>query len=179
MFTRWLILCVALVSFSIAKSNEQAKFLVVDTMVYEKIETLNILNGGIKKEYVITSKRLSKDSLKKFYPEYFLYDGPTCYNINKIYLNTKDKNENFDYLKDTKDIKKEIKKIKLLQMLNETSYENVSLSKINDKIIKSIGVLCDDNLFLRGKVYNNNSKIGSYKVKSINMKNASISLEEK
>jgi hypothetical protein len=175
MFSRLLVLTCLL--FSISYGNKDAKFLVVDANAYEKIEVLKILNGGIKKEYVISSKSLSKDSLKRYYPEYFLFDGPICFNINNITIDKKS-DKDITILKNEHKIKKEVKKIKLLQMLNESKFENVGLSQINDIIIKSVGVLCEDNLFLRGKVYSKNSKIGKYQIKSINVKNTSIHLEE-
>lgn len=178
MIKRVLLVVLFLFSFSEAKEKNEAKFLVVDSNVYEKIQMLSILDGGIKKEYIVSSTRLSNDSLKEFYPEYFIYNAPVCFNINDVYVNN-NKNVKFEHLKDKNDIKKEVKKIKLLQMLSESKTEEIGLSKINDKIIKSVGIICDKNLFLRGKAYNINSEIGEFKIKSINTKNATISLEKR
>ena len=128
----------------------------------------------------MTSVKLSENTLKKYYPEYYIYHAPTiCYNINKVYLNKDNLKSEFKYLENENEIKKEIKKIKLLQILSENEYEDIVLSKINTSIIKAVGLLCEGKLFLRGKTYAQNSILDEYKIKSINMKNASLSLRKR
>ena len=172
------LLCAFILLFSVsnAKENSDAKFLVVDTNTYKKIEILNILNGGINKEYRVSSKRLSSENLEKYYPEFFLFKGPVCNAINKIVLNEKDLNSKSIKLKNEKEIKKEVNRIKLLQMLNEAN-SDIMTSKINKKIIKSLGLICNKQLFLRGKFYSQNDKIGDFMIKSINTENSLIYLE--
>ncbi len=180
MIFRYLLVSVFILSLSFAKTNDAAKFLVVEKKVYNKIEALNILNGGIKRDYTVNSIKLSESSLKKYYPEFYLYNASTiCYNINKVYINEHNLNTKVKYYKNVNDIKKEIKKIKLLQILSESKYKNTELRNININTIKSVGLLCDGNLFLRGKIYSKNSTLDRYKIKSINMKNASLSLRKR
>lgn len=176
MITKILCVLILLSSMSYAKEKDDAKFLVVDADTYKKIELLNILNGGIKKEYRVSSKSVSDKDLKKYYPEFFLFNGPICNSVKKIVSNKSQLNKKNTTLISEKDIKKEIKRIKLLQMLNETN-ESIVTSKINKNIIKSLALICNNQLFLRGKFYRTNDNIGDFIIKSINPDNSSIYLE--
>ena len=167
-----------LYSLSYANKVNDAKFLVVDKNTYDKIEVLNILNGGINKEYIVSSKRLSQDNLKKYYPEFFVFSGPVCNSINKIVFTKKEFNEDIKLLVKEEEIKTEVNKIKLLQMLNEANGV-INISKVNTNIIKSLGIICNNRVFLRGKFYGEDDLIGKLKIKSINSKNSSIYLEVK
>jgi len=167
-----------LVSLANAKDNN-AKFLVVDSKTYEKIEVLNILNGGIEKEFIVSSSKLSKNSLAKYYPEYFIYNGIKCNVINNVQNNTNNINQKVKLLTKENDIKDEVKKIKLLQMLNDINPTNINTSRINKELIKSLGLICGNRLFIRGKSFGQGDSLGNIMIKKINQNNSSISIESK
>jgi len=50
---------------------------------------------------------------------------------------------------------------------------------IGTELIKALGVLCGNRLFIRGQSFGKGDLIGNVKIKHINAKNASISLESK
>jgi len=164
---------------SVNAADDNAKFLVVDGKTYNKIQVLNILNGGIEKEYIVSSLKLSQKSLEKYYPEYFIYSGLKCNVINKIYTNGKKSNTKINLLTKENDIKNEVKKVKLLQMLNDENPSNISTSSMNPELIKALGVLCGNRLFLRGQSFGANDVLGNTIIKNINSKNSTISLESK
>lgn len=158
-------------------ANEDAKFLVIENKLFEKIETLNILEGGIKKDFIVKSTRLSETSMKKFYPEYFAYDAKECVKINQI-VNFNEKPTMFrtKTLTNESEIKNEIKKIKLLQLLNDFG-ENFTTSMSSKSIIKSVGVICSDTLLFRGKSYKKESTIGAIKIKNMEQSNGTLYVE--
>lgn len=160
-------------------SEENAKFLVVDGKTYNKIKILNILNGGLEKEYIVSSLNLSQKDLEKYYPEYFIYNGLKCNIVNNIVNSSKKSNEKITMLKKVDDIKNEVKKIRLLQMLNDENAANIDTSSMNSELIKALGVLCGNRLFIRGLSFGKGDLVGNVKIKHINAKNASISLESK
>ena len=160
-------------------SNENAKFLVVDGATYNKIEVLNILNGGIEKEYIVSSSKLSNKSLEQYYPEYFIYSGLKCNVINKITSKNKISKQKVKILTKENDIKNEVKKVKLLQMLNDENSTNISTSVMNQELIKALGVICGNRLFLRGQSFGAGDIVGNSKIKYIDAKNSTISLESK
>jgi len=178
LISKFLITAVLLTGVANA-TEDNAKFLVVDSKTHEKIKILNILNGGIEKEYIISSLKLAKKDLEKYYPEYFLYDGLKCNTINSIQTNKNNLNKKVTVLSEDKDIKNEIKKIKLLQMLNDEISTNIDTSTVNPSIVKAIGVLCSSRLFLRGQSYGKGDVVGNMIIKSINTKNSSILVENK
>jgi hypothetical protein len=164
-----------------AKENSGAKLLVVDSNTYKKIDDLKILDGGINKKLLIKSSRLDNESLKKYYPAFSAFEGKTCNLLNGVKIINRPDDILYSTSKITNedDIKKEVKKIKLLQILNDSNQDTNFFSKLDKNRIKSIGILCDGNLILRGKVYRKNSSIGNLKIKDINIKNNFLFLEEK
>lgn len=163
--------------------DDGAKFLVVDNPTYEKIEKLNLLNGGINKEYIVSSSRLTLEDLKQYYPEYFLYQGEICNAVNKV-VKVSEKNkvkstEPVLALKTKEEIQDEVRKIKLLQMLSEAKQDTINTSTINEKIIKGIGIVCDNKLVLKGKKYSANDTVGTAKIDSISIINGIIYIEGK
>lgn len=166
--------------FSFADDKKSvAKILVVDKQSYEKIETVNILKGGIDKKFVINSSRLSTDNMKKFYPEYFLYSGQRCQLINKIEVINKEYKNTHDVtaISNSATMKKEIEKLKLLQALVDIGYKNNNTYDLNRDSIKAFGILCDGKLMIRQKFYEQNNFIGKYKIRKINTTDNSLYLE--
>lgn len=165
--------------FTSLYASEGAKFLVVENELFDKINTLNILDGGIKKKMLINSTKLSTESMKKYYPEFFLYDAKVCTKINEIKEFDKKpfKNENIVLSKES-EIKDEIKKIKLLQILND--YGKVfTTSKPSKAIILSTGVICGDDLVLRGKTFKKEMILGDIQIKSMNQKDGILYVKTK
>lgn len=156
-----------------------AKFLVVEDALFNKIETLNILNGGIKKDHIIKSTKLSDDDMKKYYSEYFLYDATECNKINKIVV-VKDSNypkQNMGKLTSENEKLDEIKSLKLLQILNDYG-KNFTTSKVSTEIVESVGVICDNKLLFRGQNFAENSMLNEIKIKKIDEANGIIYVEK-
>jgi hypothetical protein len=173
------VLFAGLLSSCLWASQEGAKFLVIENELFNKIETLNILNGGIKKDKIIKSTRINEDNMKKYYPEYFLYEARECVKINDMRIkNGKNSNRITTLIKNETQIKEEIKKIKLLQVL--TDYGNVyNTSKVSKEIIEAVGIICDQNIYFRGKSYKTNDTIGTIKINKIDTNNGIIHGEQK
>ena len=158
--------------------------MVVEKKLYDKIETLNILNGGIKKEFIVTSTKLDNDSIKKYYPEFFAYDAKICVKINQVVdykvvdYKSKPKKYKNSILTREKEIKTEIKKIKLLQLLNDFG-ENFTTSTPNETIIKSTGVICTDGLYFRGQNYKANTSLGTLELKQMDLNNGTLYVKQK
>jgi len=165
----------------ILNANEsEAKFLVVDNKTYEQISNLNILNGGIEKKNIISSIRLNKEELLHYYPEYFLYKGQKCNIVNKIYTRNKKISNSMLKLVKKEDILREVRKIKLLQLLsdnNDNDNINVNL-KLSKNIIKSIAVICKNSLLIRGIYYKSGDEINKIKIDSIDSKNSILYIKE-
>lgn len=172
------VLLVSLLSSFIFAAEDGAKFLVIDNKIFNKIETLNILNGGIKKDRIIKSTRLDNASMKRFYPEYFLYDGEECVTINDVIFKSSSKKDIKMPIRGEKNIKKEIRKIKLLQLLTDEG-NSFSTSKVSKEILKSAGVICNKNIYFRGKDYRQKDKIGSIRIKKIDVDNGLVYGENK
>lgn len=171
-----------IVSFSLlllAKDvNSVAKILVVDKNAYDKIESVNILNGGLKKKIVVASSKVSQDDLKRYYPEYFLYEGNKCHLINKIELDDKIYSDIMP-IEDADFIKKEIEKIKMIQALVDIGYKNNDVADLNKDSLKAFGIICDDSIMIRQKFYKESDNIGNLIIKKIDAKNNSVYLEVK
>ena len=163
------ILSVGIVSSLWANTTkDNNKFLVVDSDTYNKIEKLNILNGGIKTKYVIKSKKINESDMEMYYPEIFAYDGKSCTSIQNVYI-YKVKKKNFN-------INKEIKKLKLLNILHNSKNDYNINKKLDMKTIQAVGILCTDTLHIRNKDYNIGDNIANYYIKSIDQNMANVIL---
>jgi hypothetical protein len=168
---------ILLVTFSCA-NEEGGKFLVLDNTTFDTIDKLNILNGGIKKKVVISSVRLKEEDLLQFYPEYFLFTGEKCSIINNIETTNSNNNNNMVLLDRKDDLLKEVKKIKLLQLVNDYIDSDVMMTSISKELIQSAGVICEKRLLLRGRYYKINDTLSSLKIKSIDVQNSTLLIEE-
>jgi len=164
--------------YSVSSANTDAKFLVLDSKTYEQIENLNILNGGIKKNIVVSSTELNKEVLLQKYPEIFLYSGRKCTILNEIVTKSTKTRKSMLELQNKKNITKMIQKVKLLQLLVDNNSFEENNSKITLELIKSIGMICDNRLFVRGKYYNKNDLISSFKIIEIDSKSSTIIIKE-
>ena len=177
---RFLFITIVFINFlQASQKDDDAKFLVLDNQTYSKIKILNILNGGIDKKYLISSSRLSNSDLIKYYPEYYLYNAEQCYIINNITIGKKNTTINIKKIKDENSIKKEIKKIKLLQMLSDNNSNAITSSNISPKIIKSLGYICNSKLIFKNKSYEIEDTIGNFVIKMLDNKAHTIRLEVK
>ena len=147
-------------------SANNAKLLVVDKNIYEKINNLNILNDGIKVKYLISSTDINSE-LKKIYPEYYLYNGEKCNIINEISLTNIDtfKKENLKYK--PKKIQDIVKKVKLLQILLNDNKKSLVNNKNLMHTIISLGVICDNKLIIKGNEYLLGDDIANNKINLI------------
>ena len=161
-----LIFSATIVSSLWSSSPSDDKFLVIDSTTYNKIKKLNVLNGGIKTNYVIYSSLIDTKTMQNKYPEIFAYNGEKCYSIQSVYLNNK-KVKKFD-------LTKEIEKLKLLNLLHNTSNNYNVTSTLNPQIIQAVGIICNNKLHIRGKDYSTGDNIGKYYIKSINSSNSNI-----
>ena len=164
-----IIFSIVFVSLLWSNSTENTdKFLVIDSKTYNKIENLNVLNGGIKTDYVIYNKLIDNSTLKKFYPEIFAYNGQKCYTIQSINISTSNK-KNIN-------IKKEIEKLRILNLLHNTSNKYKIQYALDIETIKAVGIICDYKLHIRNKDYMVGDNIGKFYIKSINTKNDNLIL---
>lgn len=160
-------------------ANDGGKFMVVDNGTYKKIQISKILDGGIKKEYVLSSTRLSEDDLQNNYPEYFLYDGERCTIINEV-VDVKSNNTTTKVVKLLEDMKidEEIKKIRLLQILvdskNKKYYED-----LNKDILKATGMICDYSVVFREERYFVNQSIGDLIIEQISLLNSTVYIRKR
>jgi hypothetical protein len=174
-----------LISFSIVlfanDTKSVAKILVVDKAAFEKIESVNILNGGLQKRFVISSSRISQNDLKEFYPEYFLYKGLNCQLINKVEVINQEYKESHDAspIRSKAQVKREIEKIKMVQALVDIGYKNLNTLDLNRDSIKAFGILCNNQIIIREKAYKEKDFIGNLKIRRIDSKDNSIYLEVK
>lgn len=162
-------------------TKDVAKILVVDKSAYEKIDTVNILNGGLTKQYVVNSSRINEKNLKDYYPEYFLYTGKRCQLINKVEIINEEYDDTHDasIITDSASMKKEIEKLKMLQALVDIGYKNLDTYDLNRDSIKAFGILCDGKIIIRQKSYMEKDLIGNLKVRKIDTRDNSIYLEVK
>jgi len=154
-------------------ANQDAKLILIQNDVYSKIKNLNLLNDGIKKNYLISSTNLNTSDLEELYPEYFIYNGENCNLINKVSitdLNTLKSDVQVKTIFSKKDL---VKEIKLLQILYD--YENNKNLLDNDlkNIILSLGIICNNKLVLHNKEYIIGDTINNNKINLID-KNKSI-----
>ena len=156
-------------------SAENAKLLVVDKNIYEKINNLNILNNGIKVKYLISSTKFN-NNLKDIYPEYYLYNGEKCNIVNEVSFTNIDtfKKNNLKYEpKNTFDI---VKKVKLTQiLLNDNEEKLVDNNELMHTII-SLGAICKNKLIIRGKEYFVGDNISDKKINLIDYEKSIIYL---
>lgn len=164
------LILVGLLSTFIFGSQNGAKYLVIENEIFDTIQTLKILDGGIKKDTIIKSTKISTDNMKKYYPEFFIYNAKECVMINDILDNKKMISTKISTINNSDEIKKEIKKIKLLQILVDNG-NNVISSHPSKEIIKSLGIICEDKVHFRGKTFKINDSIGKLKIKNIDSKN--------
>ena len=145
------------------------KFLVVDTKTFNKIKKLNVLNGGIKTNYVIKSKNIDDETMQKYYPELFAYSGEKCYSIQNVFIyKSKDKKL---------PLKKEIEKLRILNILHNTENDYKTINKLDMQTIQAIGIICNGKLHLRNKDYKIGDNIYSnYYIKSIDQNMANVIL---
>jgi hypothetical protein len=174
-----------LIAFSIAlvanETKSVAKILVVDKAAYEKIESVNILNGGLAKRFVVSSSRLSLKDMKKYYPEYFLYKGENCQLINKVEVINKeyDKAHDSSPIASEALVKKEIEKLKMVQALVDIGYKNINTFDLNRDSIKAFGIMCKNKVMIRQKLYKEKQYIGNFKIRKIDSNDNSMYLEVK
>ena len=164
------------ISFS---AQTGGKFLVLDMDTYNMIENTNILNGGINKSVVVSSNRITKEDLKKYYLEYFLFKGKKCNRINSITDTKSNIMENYSFYTNEKEIKKEIKRLKLLQILHDDSEIKGNYNRISYETIKSLSLICNKKVIFRNKMYQKNGYIGKFKIIKIDSLNSVLTLEEK
>jgi len=148
--------------------STEDKFLVIDSKTYTKIEKLNVLNGGIKTNYVIFSKLVDNDAMQEKYPEIFAYNGQKCFSIQSVYVNKTNKKAS--------NSKKEIEKLKMLNLLHNTSSDYMSNLNLNINTIQAVGIICENKLHIRSKDYKIGDSIDKYYLKSINSKKSNIVL---
>ena len=177
MFFRLLLVFAVFKAYILA--NDGGKFIVVDNATYKKIEISKILDGGIKKEYVLSSTRLSNDSLQSNYPEYFLYDGERCTIINEV-IDVKANNTTAKVIKLQDDMKidEEIKKIRLLQTLVDSKNKNY-YANINKDTLKATGMICDYSVVFRGERYSKDQTIGNLLIDQISVLNSVVYIRER
>lgn len=156
-------------------ASEGGKFVVMDNGTFDKLQTLKVLDGGLKKQIVLSSTKLSSDDLKIFYPEYFLYSGEKCTLINDV-VNIHSKNSGhitINKLTEDKEKEVEVKKIKLLQILVDSNDKKTTVTP-NEKSLKALGMICDGEVKFQGQKYINEDQMGNLKIESISTLNSVV-----
>jgi hypothetical protein len=108
-----------------------------------------------------------------------LYSGLKCNTINNIYKDGKKDSTKIEVLTIEKEIKNEVRKVKLLQMLNDEEQSNISTSAMNVQLIKALGVTCKNRIFLRGQSFGINDVIGNLTITNIDSINSTVSVESR
>lgn len=180
MYLKSLLISGLLLSSSFGDNSSGGKFIVVDNTTFEKVKTLNMLEGGIKQQFVLSSTKIDSSDLNKYYPEHLLYDGEKCTVVNDVI----DVDTNAQVvasvikLKTPSKIDDEVKKIKLLQILvnssNKSEIQKNTIENTTPKTIKAIGIICDNELVLRGKRYEQDDLVGNIRINSISKTNSTV-----